>query len=173
MQPLYERARRVFCNSRVLSRLAEVSGLRIPVIIGSDLTADLITRAAKQRLTIAVIGPTGAACARLQDRYPGLNVVIHTPPMWFIKSELEVQKCVDFVVKTQAPLVFLAVGNTLPCTSPRLRPIRRSWVRHFSLTVKRRPPAQSKVSGCGARLPENSSASTTYSGLTTRYLSGK
>ncbi len=110
MRPLYERAWRVFCDSRVLSRLARVSGVRIPVIIGSDLTADLITRAAKQRLTVAVIGPTGAACALLQDRYPGLNVGVHTPPMGFIKSELEVQKCVDFVVKTEAPLVFLAVG---------------------------------------------------------------
>jgi len=110
MRPLYERAWRVFCDSRVLSRLAWVSGHRLPVITGSDLTADLITRAAKQHLTIAVIGPTRAACARLQDKYPGLNVVVHTLPMGFIKSELEVQKCVDFVVKTQAPLVFLAVG---------------------------------------------------------------
>lgn len=110
MRPLYEQAWRVFCDSRVLSRLARVSGLRIPVITGSDLTADLITRAAMQRLTIAVIGPTGAACARLQHRYPSLIVVGHTPPMGFMKSELEVQKCVDFVVKTQAPLVFFAVG---------------------------------------------------------------
>ena len=30
--------------------------------------------------------------------------------MGFIKSELEVQKCVDFVVNSQAPLVFLALG---------------------------------------------------------------
>jgi N-acetylglucosaminyldiphosphoundecaprenol N-acetyl-beta-D-mannosaminyltransferase len=110
MRPLYERAWRVFCDSRVLSRMARVSGLRIPVIVGSDLTADLITRAAMQCLTIAVIGPTEAACARLQDSYPGLNVIVHTPPMGFINSQLEVRKCVDFVVKTQAPLVFLAVG---------------------------------------------------------------
>jgi N-acetylglucosaminyldiphosphoundecaprenol N-acetyl-beta-D-mannosaminyltransferase len=110
MQPLYEGAWRVFCDSRVLSCLAWVSGYKLPVITGSDLTADLIARAARQRLTIAVIGPTGAACARLQDKYPGLNVVVHTLPMGFITSELEVQKCVDFVVKTQAPLVFLAVG---------------------------------------------------------------
>ncbi|MBV9287255.1 MAG: WecB/TagA/CpsF family glycosyltransferase [Hyphomicrobiales bacterium] len=110
MAPLYERAWRVFCDSRVLSRLARVSGLRIPVITGSDLTADLITRAANQGLTIAVVGPTGSACARLQGRYPGLNLIVHTPPMGFIKSELEVQKCVDFVVRAQAPLVFLAVG---------------------------------------------------------------
>ena len=110
MRPLYERAWRVFCDSRVLSRLAWVSGVRIPVIIGSDLTANLMRTAAKHRLTIAVIGPTGAACARLQDRYPDLNVVVHSLPMGFIKSEIEVRKCVDFVVETQAPLVFLAVG---------------------------------------------------------------
>ena len=58
MRPLYEGAWRVFCDSRVLSRLARVSGLTLPVITGSDLTADLIARAAKDGLTIAVIGPT-------------------------------------------------------------------------------------------------------------------
>lgn len=110
MQPLYERAWLVFCDSRVLSRLAWFNGYRLPVITGSDLTADLIARAAEQHLTIAVIGPTTAACAVLRDRYRGLNVVVHTPPMGFIKSDAEVQRCVDFVVRTQAPLVFLAIG---------------------------------------------------------------
>ena len=110
MQPLYERAWSVFCDSRVLSWLAWFSGRRLPVITGSDLTAHLIGRAAEQRLTIAVVGSTAAACATLGDRYPGLNVVFHTPPMGFIKSDHEVQKCVDFVAKTQAPLIFVAVG---------------------------------------------------------------
>ena len=111
LQPLYEGAWRVFCDSRVLSCLARASGLRLPVITGSDLTADLIVRAAKDGLTITVIGPTEAACARLQDKYPGLNVVSYSPKMGFIKSELEIRRCVDFVVKAQAPLVFLAVGR--------------------------------------------------------------
>src|SRR5271165_5650044 len=110
LQPLYDRAWRVFCDSRVLSWLAWFSGRRLPVITGSDLTAHLIARAAEQRLTIAVVGSTAAACATLGDRYPGLNVVFHTPPMGFIKSDHEVQKCVDFVAKTQAPLIFVAVG---------------------------------------------------------------
>jgi exopolysaccharide biosynthesis WecB/TagA/CpsF family protein len=30
--------------------------------------------------------------------------------MGFINSQHEVQKCIDFIVKTQAPLIFLAVG---------------------------------------------------------------
>jgi exopolysaccharide biosynthesis WecB/TagA/CpsF family protein len=111
MRPQYEGAWRVFCDSRVLSRLARVNGLRLPIITGSDLTADLVTRAAEHGLTIAVVGPTQAACARLQEKYPGLVVVCHTPKMGFTRSELEVRKCVDFVVKAQAPLVFLAVGD--------------------------------------------------------------
>jgi N-acetylglucosaminyldiphosphoundecaprenol N-acetyl-beta-D-mannosaminyltransferase len=105
VQPLYERAWRVFCDSRVLSRLAWFSGRCLPVITGSDLTARLIARSGEQRLTIALIG-----CAALGSRYPGVNVVFHTPPMGFIKSEQEVQKWVGFVVKTQASLIFLAVG---------------------------------------------------------------
>jgi exopolysaccharide biosynthesis WecB/TagA/CpsF family protein len=110
MQPLFARAWRVFCDSRVLSRLAWFNGVRLPVIPGSDLTARLIAHAGEQCLKIALVGPTAAACAVLKSKYPGLNLVFHTPPMGFITSDHEVQKCVDFVVNTQAPLIFLAVG---------------------------------------------------------------
>src|SRR6516165_11020585 len=63
MQPLYEQAWRVFCDSRVLSCLAWFSGRMLPVITGSDLTARLIARVAEQHLTIALIGPTATASA--------------------------------------------------------------------------------------------------------------
>jgi N-acetylglucosaminyldiphosphoundecaprenol N-acetyl-beta-D-mannosaminyltransferase len=110
IRPLYERAWRVFCDSRVLSCLAWFRGQTLPVITGSDLTAHLIARAAEQCLTIALIGPTAAACATLRYRYPGLNVEFHTPPMGFSKLQNEVKTCVDFAVKTQASLIFLALG---------------------------------------------------------------
>jgi N-acetylglucosaminyldiphosphoundecaprenol N-acetyl-beta-D-mannosaminyltransferase len=110
MRQLYERAWRVFCDSRVLSRLALLNGLRLPVITGSDLTAHLIACAAEQCLKVTIVGPTAAACTSLASKYPGLNVESYTPPMRFISSEHEVQKCVEFVAKAQAPLVFLAVG---------------------------------------------------------------
>lgn len=110
MQPLYERAWCVLCDSRVLSRLARLSGQKLQVITGSDLTAQLIARAEEQRLKIALVGPTAVACATLQDRYPGLNIVFHTPPMGFIKSDHEVEKCVEFVLESQASLIFLATG---------------------------------------------------------------
>jgi N-acetylglucosaminyldiphosphoundecaprenol N-acetyl-beta-D-mannosaminyltransferase len=110
LQPLFEHAWRMFCDSRVLSRLARLNGLRLPVIAGSDLTARLIACAAEQRLKIAIVGPTAADCDTLSHRYPDLMIASHTPSMGFINSEHEVQCCVNFVVETEAPLIFLAVG---------------------------------------------------------------
>jgi N-acetylglucosaminyldiphosphoundecaprenol N-acetyl-beta-D-mannosaminyltransferase len=108
--PLYERAWRVFCDSRVLSRLAWLNGVRLPVVTGSDLTAQIMARANARRLTIALVGPTPADGAALERRYPDLKILSHTPPMGFISSEQETQKCIDFVVEAQAHLTFLAVG---------------------------------------------------------------
>jgi exopolysaccharide biosynthesis WecB/TagA/CpsF family protein len=84
--------------------------VRLAVITGSDLTAQLVARAAEQHLTIALIGPTAEACTVLRSKYPGLNVVSHVPPVGFIRSEHQIQKCVDFVVKNRPPLIFLALG---------------------------------------------------------------
>ncbi len=110
LQPLYERAWRVFCDSRVLSRLAWCTGRSLSVVTGSDLTAHLVARAAELRFKIAVIGPTAAACTVLTEKYTGLDFVVHTPPMGFIKFEHEIERCVEFVVENQASLVFIAVG---------------------------------------------------------------
>src|SRR5262245_61918455 len=48
IQPLYDGAWRVFCDSRVLRRIASWSGLNLPLITGSDLTALLVERAQEQ-----------------------------------------------------------------------------------------------------------------------------
>lgn len=110
MHPVYQQAWGVLCDSRVLSRIARLHGRTLPVVTGSDLTASLVARAAQDRLTIAVIGPTAAACTALERKYPGLSVNCHTPPMGFIKSQKEVQRCVEFAVGTRGPLIFLALG---------------------------------------------------------------
>lgn len=93
-----------------MSRLARFSNCRLSVITGSDLTARLVERAAELGLTIAIIGPNAKECELLLKKYPGLEFVVHTPPMGFIKSEHEIDNCIDFVVATRAQLVFLAVG---------------------------------------------------------------
>lgn len=110
IKPPYLTAWRVLCDSRVLRRLAHFSGVGLTVVTGSDLTAELLTRAARQGVRVAIVGPTPEDCARLPELYPGLQFTVFTPPFGFIRSELEVARAITFVVKTAAPLVFLAVG---------------------------------------------------------------
>jgi exopolysaccharide biosynthesis WecB/TagA/CpsF family protein len=110
LDPVFARAWRVLCDSRVLALLARLTGQQLPVVPGSDLTPRLVEHADRHGLTIAVIGSSAADCARLAERFPRLRIARHTPPMGFIGNDAEVAKCVDFVVATRAPLVFLAVG---------------------------------------------------------------
>lgn len=109
-KPLYLSAWRVLCDSRVLRRLARFRGIQLTIVTGSDLTAELLTRAAHDGVHVAIVGPSTEDCAKLPDLYPNLKFTIFTPPQGFIRSELEVARTIAFVVKTAAPLVFLAVG---------------------------------------------------------------
>jgi exopolysaccharide biosynthesis WecB/TagA/CpsF family protein len=106
----YTSAWRVYCDSRILSRLALLCGLRLSVITGSDLTERLIARASEQTVKVAIIGPGESACARLLARFPRLDMQSYAPPMGFIGSEVEIEKCIDFVLKSGAGIIFLAVG---------------------------------------------------------------
>ena len=134
MQPLYEQAWRVFCDSRVLSRLARFGGRTFPVIPSSDLTAHLIARAAELRLKIAIIGPTVASCAVLMEKYPGLDFVVHTPPIGFIKSEHEIKRCLEFVAENQASLIFIGVGMLeILAPAEQISPRLRGRVMHRCL----------------------------------------
>lgn len=106
----YVTAWRVYCDSRILSRLARLCGLRLSVVTGSDLTAQLVARASEAKMKVAIIGPSASDCANLGRRFAGLQIASLTPPMGFITSEAEVQTCIDFVLTNGADLVFLAVG---------------------------------------------------------------
>ncbi len=109
--PLYDKAWRVHCDSRVLARLARLWGRRLQVVTGSDLTARVLEEANAAGMKIAILGPSAEDCIKLRARFPRLVAVCHTPPMGFIEREAEVARCIDFVVREQAPLVFLAVGT--------------------------------------------------------------
>ncbi|MBS0242278.1 MAG: WecB/TagA/CpsF family glycosyltransferase [Proteobacteria bacterium] len=111
LRPLYERAWRTYCDSRVLALLSRLTGgPRLPVITGSDLTAYILGRAAERRIRVSIVGPSKEDCEALQKLYPGLDLVVHTPPMGFIKSSEAVQECIDFVVREKSKLVLLATG---------------------------------------------------------------
>ncbi len=107
----YAAAWRIYCDSRVLCRLARLCGAKLDVVTGSDLTAALLARASDLRLKIAIVGPNAADCAILGRRFPGLDIASYTPPMGFIASDAEVQKCIAFILSSGAGLIFLAVGS--------------------------------------------------------------
>lgn len=106
----YDRAWRVLCDSRILARLAALRGIDLPVVTGSDMTAAIVPLAARDGLSVTIIGSTSDDCARLALLYPGLRISHYAPPMGFIRSEAEVVRCVEFVIEQGSDLVFLAVG---------------------------------------------------------------
>lgn len=110
LKAIYASAWKVYCDSRILSRLGRMCGVKLDVVTGSDLTAALISRASEQHLKVAIIGPSAADCETLAQQFPGLEIASHAPPMGFITSEAEVRKCIDFVRASKAGLIFLAVG---------------------------------------------------------------
>lgn len=67
---VYEGAALKVCDSRILSHLARLRGLALPVYPGSDLTADLLASTAAEGLVIAVFGPDRAAFDDLAARFP-------------------------------------------------------------------------------------------------------
>jgi len=110
LQPVYDAAWRTYCDSRIVSFLCALTGEKLSVITGSDLTARLISVASEKNLTVTVVGPEAEDCAKLRSLYPGLRLAHVCPPRGFAGSEAELKKCVDFVVKARSELVFLAVG---------------------------------------------------------------
>jgi N-acetylglucosaminyldiphosphoundecaprenol N-acetyl-beta-D-mannosaminyltransferase len=67
---VYEGADLKVCDSRILSHLARLRGVALPVYPGSDMTADLLASPAAEGLIIAVFGPDRAAFNDLAARYP-------------------------------------------------------------------------------------------------------
>ncbi|RUP10141.1 WecB/TagA/CpsF family glycosyltransferase [Hyphomicrobium sp.] len=107
----YTSAWRIYCDSRVLRKLARLSGSKLDVVTGSDLTARLLERASALGLKVGIIGPSADDCAIVGRRFPGLEIASYTPPMGFIKSDVEVQKCIAFILGANADITFLAVGS--------------------------------------------------------------
>lgn len=78
---VYEGAALKICDSRILSHLARLRGVSLPIYPGSDMTADLLASPAAEGLTIAVFGPDRAAFNELSARYPRQTLKFLEAPM--------------------------------------------------------------------------------------------
>lgn len=109
--PAYRGAWMTLCDSRILARLAQRAGFALPVVPGSDLTAELFERVVQPTDRVAILGSSPGMVAHLAERYGLLDVVHYDPPMGFIRDPLEVARAVRFLVECRARYSFLAVGS--------------------------------------------------------------
>jgi len=111
LSPLYESAWMSVCDSRILSALSSVTGSRLPVTTGADLTDILLRSAISPSDRINVVGSDPEVIGRLKAQCQ-LNQIAHfVPPMRLNEKPHEVMKCIEFIEQHPARFTFLAVGS--------------------------------------------------------------
>ena len=111
LRPLYEGADLCLCDSRVLRLLARLSGISLPLVAGSDLSANLFKDVIKPGDRVAVVGATAAFLEKLRERYPEVEFLHHTPPMGLRSNEKARRKAAEFVAGSKARFTFITVGS--------------------------------------------------------------
>jgi len=107
----YEDAELCLCDSRILAKLARLRGVDLTVVPGSDLTAALFATVIGPGDRICVIGSSPEQIAVLAQRFPGLDIRNHVPPMGFRRSEAAMAEAAAFIAGAEARFTLLAVGS--------------------------------------------------------------
>jgi exopolysaccharide biosynthesis WecB/TagA/CpsF family protein len=111
LRPLYEDAKLCLCDSRVLRALARLSGINLPLVAGSDLSASLLKEVIKPGDRIAVVGAEPAFLGRLREHYPGVDFAHHAPPMGLRSNAKARSKAAAFIASAKARFSFITVGS--------------------------------------------------------------
>ncbi|MEL7113695.1 MAG: WecB/TagA/CpsF family glycosyltransferase [Pseudomonadota bacterium] len=110
-RPLYEASWLSVCDSRILEAMAQLSGLPLSAVPGSDLTQQLFDNVITANDTITVIGADKEIVNRVKALY-GLHKVNHyEPPMGLRHKPDEVAACAQFVADNPARYVLICVGS--------------------------------------------------------------
>jgi N-acetylglucosaminyldiphosphoundecaprenol N-acetyl-beta-D-mannosaminyltransferase len=97
-------------DSRILAKLARLSGLSLPVVPGSDLTRILIETGVPVGTRIALIGGSTGDAAWLQTRLSNATIRHIEPPHGVRDNAQAQQAIVDFVEAEQPDLTLFAIG---------------------------------------------------------------
>lgn len=146
----YREASLRLCDSRILRLLAGLSGIRLSLATGSDLTERLLDWKGLTGLTLAVVGGDAKLLELLGKRRSDVEWVHHDPPMGVLKNPQAWDETLDFVEQTAADITMFAIGfpqSELLCSDL----VERGKARglglcigaslEFSTRVKRRAPA--------------------------------
>ncbi len=107
----YAQADLCLCDSRVLARLARMSGVSLPVVPGSDLVAALFAHVLRPADRVCLVGGSAADADALRALHPGLDIVQHRPPMGLRSNAAALREAVDFAAAAAARVTLLALGS--------------------------------------------------------------
>jgi N-acetylglucosaminyldiphosphoundecaprenol N-acetyl-beta-D-mannosaminyltransferase len=107
----YAASELTLCDSRILAALARRHDLHLPVVTGSDLTAELFKNGLRAGDVIAIIGCSDDIVTALKSRFPLPEYHHHNPPMGLLSNDQEMSKIADFVGASKANYVLLAFGS--------------------------------------------------------------
>lgn len=107
----YDGADLCLCDSRVLRFLARLSGIRLPLVAGSDLTSRLFEGVIEAGDRVAVIGGSASSLDRLNAKYPDIDFVHHQPAMNLRHDAAARRAAAAFAAASNARFTFVAVGS--------------------------------------------------------------
>ncbi|NHC60268.1 WecB/TagA/CpsF family glycosyltransferase [Paenalcaligenes suwonensis] len=112
-QNLYKDSWLSLCDSRVLYRLLTKKSYPIrSVVTGSDLTLKIFEEIIDGSVnTISIIGVSEETVDKVKEKFKLQFVNHYNPKMGFINDDIEVKKCLDFLLNNPSDFVFFAVGS--------------------------------------------------------------
>ncbi|MBU7581296.1 MAG: WecB/TagA/CpsF family glycosyltransferase [Porphyrobacter sp.] len=106
----YDAAAIRLCDSRVLQALAWFEGIRLDVVTGSDLTAQLFENGCLDGRSVALIGGDDSMPAALKARFPEVDLVQHIPPMGVLANEPAIAAIEAFLKGRRWDYILFAIG---------------------------------------------------------------
>jgi N-acetylglucosaminyldiphosphoundecaprenol N-acetyl-beta-D-mannosaminyltransferase len=111
LKPMYETADLCLCDSRILQLLARARGVDLPVVPGSELTAQMFDRLIRPGDRIGIVGGDTDLLEGLRSRYPHIDFVQHCPPMGLRSNPAARRAAASFIAESGARFTFIAVGS--------------------------------------------------------------
>ena len=111
LKAVYDEADLCLCDSKVLHLLARFRRVRLPVIVGTDLTSLVFDRLVQPGDRIAIVGGDGDVLSALEQRYPRVEFIQHCPPMGLRRNSAARKAAAEFIVESRARFSFIAVGS--------------------------------------------------------------
>lgn len=110
LAPYYDEAWMSLCDSKPISTLSHAVSLSLPLVTGSDLTAQLFKTVIKDGDLITLIAANAQIVHDMEGAYPSIRFRSMVPPSGVLHHASALQECVDFAAAEQARFVFIAIG---------------------------------------------------------------